>query len=135
MIANDFSDLWDSSIRTPINLTEKGEQWVHWPFTGSYWDGTKAPGHGSSSYRAMGDGGAIHQGQASDASNWVWRVKNLTDGSEILIPVGDSRLSVDGVVLSIDPGAALQWDKAYAVRIEANVVDSHHGARFAGNCR
>jgi len=74
LIATDYADLWDGSIQHTIDLTEIGTEWEHWPFTGSYWDGTKAPGHGASSYGALGDGGEIHQGQASDADNWVWRV-------------------------------------------------------------
>ncbi|MDA7888555.1 Ig-like domain-containing protein [Akkermansiaceae bacterium] len=196
LIANDYADLWDGSIQHTVNLTEIGTEWEHWPFTGSYWDGTKAPGHGSSSYGALGDGGEIHQGQASDADNWVWRVwtsasrsddlpmyalsepltilddaggmaiagtnpvddatrvlitepltmtfsksivlvggnitlRNITDGIDVVIPVGDSRVSVEGVVLTIDP-QDLQWGKNYAVRIDAEAIDSTTGDSFAG---
>jgi autotransporter-associated beta strand protein len=59
-------------------------------------------------------------------------LRNLTDSVDTVIPVGDSRVSVSGTVLTIKPGSALQWNKNYAVRIDATAIDSNDGFSFLG---
>nr|NIP27838.1 hypothetical protein [Phycisphaerae bacterium]NIR65910.1 hypothetical protein [candidate division Zixibacteria bacterium]NIP55443.1 hypothetical protein [Phycisphaerae bacterium]NIS54151.1 hypothetical protein [Phycisphaerae bacterium]NIU10520.1 hypothetical protein [Phycisphaerae bacterium] len=73
VVASDYADLWDGSIQHIIDLTEQGTISTHWPFTGTYLDGTEAPGHGSS-FGALGDGGEIHQGRSDVTTEWIWRV-------------------------------------------------------------
>jgi hypothetical protein len=73
VVANDYADLWDGAIQNIINITEQGTISTHWPFTGTYLDGTEAPGHGSS-FGALGDGGEIHQGRSDITTEWIWRV-------------------------------------------------------------
>ncbi len=73
VIANDYADLWDGAIQNIINRTEQGTEWAHWPYTGSYWDGTKSPGH-ASTYSALGGGSQITQGFAGNTTQWIWRV-------------------------------------------------------------
>ena len=85
IVANDNADLWDHSIQNIINLTEQGTVWAYWPWTGSYWDGTAAPGH-PTSYGALGDGGQIGQGNASSTADWVWRT-NTADPPTNLMPM------------------------------------------------
>jgi hypothetical protein len=72
VVANDYADLWDGSIQHIINLTEQGTVSTYWPFTGSYLDGTEAPGHGAS-YGALGDGGEVGQGNSASTTEWIWR--------------------------------------------------------------
>lgn len=72
VVANDNADLWDGAVQNPIGITELGTAWLHWPFTGTYKDGTAAPGH-PSSFGALGDAGDVHQGQAGVVTNWIWR--------------------------------------------------------------
>ena len=59
-------------------------------------------------------------------------LRNLTDGTDTVIPVGDPRLTPAGYDLVIDPGAALLWDKSYAVQIDDTAIDSTSGLSFAG---
>jgi autotransporter-associated beta strand protein len=59
-------------------------------------------------------------------------LRNLTDSVDTVIPVGDSRISVSGSVLTIKPGSALLWNKNYAVRIDATAIVSTTGYNFAG---
>ena len=73
LIASNYKDLWDGEIQHIINLTEEGLEWAHWPFTGTYTDGTKAPGH-ATSFSALGGGSQIHQGKASITTEWIWRM-------------------------------------------------------------
>ncbi len=72
VVANDYADLWDGEIQNIINITEQGTEWAFWPFTGTYLDGTKAPGH-ATSFAALGGGSQIHQGKASVTTEWIWR--------------------------------------------------------------
>ena len=59
-------------------------------------------------------------------------LRNLTNSTDTVILVGDSRISVSGSVLTINPGSALQWNKNYAVRIDATAIHSTTGISFAG---
>lgn len=98
VVANNYADLWDGSIQHVINLTELGTLPSYfWPATGTYLDGTEAPGH-SGSHGAMGDGG-VHQGNASETTEWIWRTN--TSGSNKERPV--YALSDTLFILSVDP--------------------------------
>jgi len=72
VVANDYADLWDGEIQNVINLTEQGTTWAHWPFTGTNKDGTAASGP---QFGSLGNpiNGNVTQGQASVATNWIWR--------------------------------------------------------------
>jgi len=59
-------------------------------------------------------------------------IRNLTDWIDIVIPVGDARISVSGPLLTIDPGSDLDWSKDYTVRIDPTAIDSVSGISFAG---
>ncbi len=59
-------------------------------------------------------------------------LRNLTDSVDTVIPVGDSRISVSGAVLTINPGSALQFNKNYAVRIDSTAIVSNDGYHFVG---
>ncbi|MCH7224686.1 Ig-like domain-containing protein [Haloferula sp. A504] len=59
-------------------------------------------------------------------------LRNLTDSTETVIPIGDPRISTSGYTLIIDPGSALTWNKSYAVQIDATAVDSTTGISFGG---
>lgn len=75
VVANDYADLWDGDVQHIIDLTEEGNVETHWPFTGTYRDGTASEDHGAS-YGALGNpilGGQVGQGQSGNASNWIWR--------------------------------------------------------------
>jgi len=73
VVANDYNDLWDGDIQHIIDLTEQGDVDTYWPFTGTYTDGTEAPGH-AFSQGALGDGGEIHQGRSDVTTEWIWRM-------------------------------------------------------------
>ena len=75
LVAIDYADLWDGDIQHIIDLTELGDVETHWPFTGTYTDGTASEGH-SDSYGALGHGiltNQVGQGESGLASNWIWR--------------------------------------------------------------
>jgi hypothetical protein len=72
LIASDYKDLWDGEIQNIIDLTEQGVVSTHWPWTGTYWDGTAAPGHGAS-FGALGNGGQVQQGNSAVVTDWIWR--------------------------------------------------------------
>jgi len=73
IVANDYKDLWDGEVQHIINITEKGVVFTHWPFTGTYWDGTKATGH-DASFATLGGGDQIHQGRSDITTEWIWRM-------------------------------------------------------------
>jgi len=59
-------------------------------------------------------------------------LRNLTDGVDTVIPVGDARISVSDNLLAINPDNALLPDKAFAVRIDPTAVTNILGAAYAG---
>jgi hypothetical protein len=76
VVANDNADLWDHSIQHIINLTETGETKSHWPFTGTYWDGTNATGKPGTNPNAGALGTSLPettQGNGGSTTDWVWR--------------------------------------------------------------
>ena len=69
VVANDYADLWDGEVQHIIDLTEQGAISTYWPFTGTYPDGTEAPGH-PDSRGALGDGGEVGQGNSGSTTEW-----------------------------------------------------------------
>lgn len=59
-------------------------------------------------------------------------IKNLTDSTQIAVPVGDAQVTVDGVFLTIAPTQLLEAGKAYAIQIDATAIDDTTGDSFAG---
>jgi hypothetical protein len=59
-------------------------------------------------------------------------LKNLTDGTEVEIPVGDAQVSISGNVMTIDPTDDLELGKNYAVQIAPTAIDDLAGNSFVG---
>ena len=59
-------------------------------------------------------------------------LKNLTDGTEVEIPVGDAQVSISGSVMTIDPTDDLELGKNYAVQIAPTAIDDLAGNSFVG---
>ncbi len=60
-------------------------------------------------------------------------IKNLTDATQTVIAVGDSsQVSILGGVVTINPTAALDSGKSYAVQIDATAIEDLFGNAFAG---
>ena len=59
-------------------------------------------------------------------------IKNLSTSTEIVIPVGDSRVSVAGSVLTINPNTNLDTKQKYAVRIDSGALVDRSGKPFPG---
>lgn len=73
VVANNYIDLWDHSVQHIIDQTETGATKAHWPFTGSYWDGTVSTGKPNSGGGPLGSTGEVTQGNGSSTTDWVWR--------------------------------------------------------------
>ncbi len=82
LIASNYSDLWDGSLQSIINLTERGEIWSHWPYTGTKTDGTARDGGHHNGPLGPGTTG---QGNAGNPSEWVWRTWTGRNGD--LLPL------------------------------------------------
>jgi len=125
LVASNNEDLWDGEVQHIINLTEIGTEWAHWPFTGTYKDGTKAPGHGGS-FSALGGGGQIHQGCASVADQWVWRVWT-GDPPETELPMYalSEPLTIQGDpnAPSVDAGVDMITWSGEPVQLDPNIVE------------
>jgi hypothetical protein len=59
-------------------------------------------------------------------------IRNLTDTTDTVVPVGDPRVSISGNTLTINPAAPLGSSKDYAVRIGSNALTDVYGNPFAG---
>lgn len=59
-------------------------------------------------------------------------IKNLSTSTEIVIPVGDSRVSLAGSVLTINPNTDLDTKQNYAVRIDSGAFVDRSGNPFPG---
>jgi len=59
-------------------------------------------------------------------------IKNLSNSTEIPIPVGDPQVSVSGPVLTIHPTAGLAASTHYAIRIDSTAITDIVGNPFAG---
>ena len=84
LVANNYADLWDGSIQNIINITELGTVWAYWPWTGTLTDGTA--GTGGSAGNPLGSTGQVGQGNASETTDWIWRVWTQ-DPPENLMPM------------------------------------------------
>ena len=76
VVANDYVDLWDHSVQHIIDMTEAGDPKSHWPFTGTYWDGTNATGKPNTNGFAGALGTTLSettQGNGGSTTDWVWR--------------------------------------------------------------
>ncbi len=59
-------------------------------------------------------------------------IKNLTNATNVTIPITDAQVSVSGNVLTINPTVNLLSEKNYAVQIAATAIDDALGNSFAG---
>ena len=60
-------------------------------------------------------------------------IKNLSDGTQTVIPVTDTaQVAIAGATLIINPTALLPGSKNHAVRIDATAIDDTAGNSFAG---
>jgi hypothetical protein len=74
-VADDNADLWDGSIDHIINLDENGVTKVHWPFTGTYLDGTVSnPATEPTNGRGFDDPSWVAQGNGGVVTEWTWRM-------------------------------------------------------------
>lgn len=60
------------------------------------------------------------------------RLKNLTDGTEIVIPIIDPQVSILGSVLIVKPDPLLLGSKDYAIQIDPGAIEDLLGSRFSG---
>ena len=72
VVANDYADLWDGEVQNIINITEQGLVDAHWPFTGTYTDGTSVTGK-PTSFSPLGGGNDVNQGNSGSTTQWIWR--------------------------------------------------------------
>ena len=76
VVARNYKELWNRQLLHAPVLSEQGTTAYTggpWPFTGTYWDGTAAPGHGAS-FGTLGTAWDVGQGQPGHTSNWIWRM-------------------------------------------------------------
>jgi len=59
-------------------------------------------------------------------------ILNLSDATELAIPVDDAQVTVSGSQLIINPSENLLADTSYAVQIDASAIDDLAGNSFAG---
>ena len=132
LIASDYADLWDGEIQHIINLTEKGTEWAHWPWTGTMIDGTARTG--GSNGNPLGSTGEVGQGNASVTTEWIWRTWTM-DPPGTLLPM--YALSDPLVIGSPDPYApivnagkdVITWS-GKDVTLDPNVINNHES--YAG---
>ena len=89
VVANDNADLWDHSVQHIINQDENGATKSHWPFTGTYWDGTNATGKAGTNPNAGALGTSFPettQGNGGSTTDWVWR-QSTNDPSATALPL------------------------------------------------
>ena len=129
VVANDYADLWDGSIQNVINQTEtEAAPTYFWPCTGTYIDGTEAPGHGGS-HGAFGDGGEIQQGSAETTTNWVWRTNTsgTTTKERPLYALSDPLyiVNLDPTLPDVDAGSDwVSWSGAPVALNDVEVVSN-----------
>ncbi len=60
-------------------------------------------------------------------------LRNLTESTDVLIPVTDAnQVSISGMVLTVNPGIAMDPNKDYAIRMDAGAIDDKSGNAFGG---
>ncbi len=89
LVASTYQDLWDGQVAHVIDLTETGQTvyeipgYLFWPWTGTYLDGTAAPGHNASG-AALGGPGQVQQGQGDAPDKWIWRMWTMDPTTNVL---------------------------------------------------
>jgi len=89
LVAVDNADLWDGEIAHIINQDETGATKSHWPFTGTYMDGTTSVGKEGTNPNAGALGTSLPettQGNGGSTTDWVWRW-NTNDPSATALPL------------------------------------------------
>ncbi|NNM30819.1 MAG: hypothetical protein HKO57_14970, partial [Akkermansiaceae bacterium] len=59
-------------------------------------------------------------------------IRNLTDGGDTALPVGGPGISLSDNLLLIETAGLIDWNKSYAIRIEAGALEGESGDVFAG---
>jgi hypothetical protein len=69
-----------------------------------------------------------------DIVPWTGNVilTNLTDASAVVLPVTNAEITINGAVLTINPGPTLTLGHEYAVLMDATAIRSKAGTYFAG---
>jgi hypothetical protein len=126
VVANDYADLWDGEIQHVINLTEKGTEWAHWPWTGTKTDGTAATGAGGDG-NPLGSTGEVGQGNASVVTDWIWRVWTMDPpGNQMpMYALSDPLVIVvaDLTLPEVDAGIDMVTWSGQAVQLDPNVAN------------
>ena len=74
LVADNNADLWDGEVAHIIDQDEYGTAKSHWPFTGTYWDGTLCTGKPNANGGGLDNlTGEVGQGQSGVTTNWIWR--------------------------------------------------------------
>ncbi len=101
LVAKDNAQLWSGTIQNIINITDRGETWAHWPYTGTMNDGTKRTGGSNNGPLGPGTTG---QGNAGTASQWVWRTWTGRNGDLLPLYALSDPLTIQappGTIISI----------------------------------
>ena len=59
-------------------------------------------------------------------------IKNITDATNVVIPIGDPQITVAGSTLTINPTADLLESKSYAVQVDATAITDTVGNPYTG---
>jgi len=74
LVASNNADLWDGTVDHIINQDEYGNTKSHWPFTGTYWDGTLCTGKPDAGGGGLDNlAGQVGQGNGGAVDQWIWR--------------------------------------------------------------
>ena|GEM_PF-1166213 len=127
VVANNYADLWDGEIQNIINLTEQGAISTHWPFTGTYTDGTSVTGK-PTSFSPLGGGNEVNQGNSANAAHWVWRTWTSAPATEYLqmYALSDPLIivgQIDPNIPDVDAGADMITWSDEPVTLDPNVVE------------
>ena len=123
LVAVDNADLWDGQVAHIIDQTEYGVTKTHWPFTGSYLDGTKASDH-PTSFANLGDDAAnITQGQGNSTTAWIWR-QWTGDPPDTGLPLYamSEALTIGGQPKNPDPEDGATFEPPYGIGATGNEV-------------
>ncbi len=106
VVARNYKELWNRQLQNTIYLSELGTQGYTggaWPWTGTYWDGTAAPGHGAS-FAALGTTGNVHQGNPGSTTDWIWRMWAGDEGTNL------ANVYAMSDPLAVAPATYVYWD-------------------------
>ena len=73
IVANDNAELWSGTIAHVIDQDEYGNAKTHWPFTGTYLDGTASDPTIHNTHGGPLDTASIAQGNGGSTTEWIWR--------------------------------------------------------------